>query len=111
MAAPLDCLWDRAPLRIDAAAGDSLCALLRPERIQLHPAGHDGGVQARVAECVYHGQSVRYHLRLDCQQELLAVAADRVPRFAVGDQVRAAWSPADVWIVPDRALPAGDATT
>ena len=93
-----------------AAPGSRLCTLLRPERIQLHAAGHDSGVAATVAECVYHGQSVRYHLRLDCQQELLAVAADRVPRFAVGDAVRAAWSPADVWIVPDRALPTGDIT-
>ncbi len=93
-----------------AAPGDSLCVLLRPERIQLHAAGHDGGVNATVSECVYHGQSVRYHLRLDCQQELLAVAADRVPRFAVGDPVCAAWSPTDVWIVPDPALSTGDAS-
>jgi hypothetical protein len=46
---------------------------------------------------------VRYHLRLDEGHELVAVAADRVPRFAAGQGVTATWNPEDVWLIPESA--------
>jgi hypothetical protein len=60
-----------------------------------------------VTERVYHGQTVRYHLRLDEGHELIAVAADRIPRFAVGQGVTATWNPEDVWLIPDAEPAAG----
>jgi len=84
-------------------AGAGSVALVRPERIRLSPSGEAGGEgrPASVTESVYHGQTVRYHLRLDDGGELVAVAADRVPRFGAGARVAASWNPDDVWIIPD----------
>ena len=92
---------------VAAADGEQVCALLRPERIALHPCTTPGGLKLTVTERVYHGQTVRYHLRLDEDHELVAVAADRIPRFAVGQGVTATWNPEDVWLIPDAEPAAG----
>jgi putative spermidine/putrescine transport system ATP-binding protein len=81
--------------------GHASLALVRPERIVLQPASSPDGLPASVTESVYHGQTVRYHLRLDDGSDLVAVAADRVPRFGAGARVKATWNPDDVWIIPE----------
>ena len=62
---------------------------------------HGDGVQAIVTESVYHGQMVRYHLRLLDGREIVAVAADVIPRFRPDTLVRVTWRPEDVWVVPE----------
>jgi putative spermidine/putrescine transport system ATP-binding protein len=76
-------------------------ALLRPERILLREDKNGDGVQATVTESVYHGQVVRYQLRLVDGREIVAVAADVVPRFLPDTPVWATWRPEDVWVVPE----------
>jgi ABC-type Fe3+/spermidine/putrescine transport system ATPase subunit len=94
--------------KVAAAEGEQVCALLRPERIVLHPCTTPGGLKLTVTESVYHGQSVRYQLRLDEAHELVVVAADRVPRFAAGQGVTATWNPEDVWLIPDAKSAPGE---
>jgi putative spermidine/putrescine transport system ATP-binding protein len=81
------------------AEGRRVWALVRPERIVLREEGE--GLAATVIESAYHGQVVRYHLRLADGREIVAVAADVVPRFRAEAPVRVAWRPEDVWVVPD----------
>ena len=76
-------------------------ALLRPERILLRDAKDGDGVPATIMESVYHGQLVRYQLRLADGREIIAVAADVVPRFRPDSPVWATWRPEDLWVVPD----------
>src|SRR5262245_57260733 len=76
-------------------------ALLRPERIVLREEKDCDGVLATITESVYHGQTVRYQLRLADGREIIAVAADPVPRFLPDTTVWAAWRPEDVWVVPE----------
>jgi putative spermidine/putrescine transport system ATP-binding protein len=87
--------------------GDEVCLLVRPERLSLTAEGAPNapGLSATVTGCVYLGQSVRYHLELASGRELVAAATDRVPRFAPGVNVVAGWEPADVWLIPDGAVP------
>jgi len=82
-----------------AAVGRRVCVLLRPERIALSPNGD--GLPATVIESVYHGQVVRYHLRLAGGREVVAVAADAVPRFDPSAPVRLSWRPEDVWVMAE----------
>jgi ABC-type Fe3+/spermidine/putrescine transport system ATPase subunit len=81
--------------------GRRVWALLRPERILLREDKNGDGVQATVIESVYHGQMVRYQLRLVDGREIIAVAADVVPRFVPDTLVWATWRPEDVWVVPE----------
>ncbi len=82
-----------------APDGARVWALVRPERIVLREDGE--GLPATVVESAYHGQVVRYHLRLGSRREIVAVAADIVPRFRSEAAVRVGWRPEDVWVVPD----------
>jgi putative spermidine/putrescine transport system ATP-binding protein len=79
--------------------GRRVCALVRPERIVLSTQGE--GLPATVIESVYHGQIVRYHLRLADGREVVAAAADGVARFAADARVQVAWRPEDVWVIPE----------
>jgi ABC-type Fe3+/spermidine/putrescine transport system ATPase subunit len=76
-------------------------ALLRPERILLGDERNGDGVPATITESVYHGQLVRYQLRLTDGREIIAVAPDVVPRFRPDSPVWATWRPEDLWVVPD----------
>jgi spermidine/putrescine ABC transporter ATP-binding subunit len=76
-----------------------VCVLLRPERIAL--ATNGDGVPATVIESAYHGQTVRYQLRLAGGREVVAVATDAVPRFAPATHVRLSWRPEDVWVMAE----------
>jgi putative spermidine/putrescine transport system ATP-binding protein len=91
-------------LPVTAAAGSEgrrVWALLRPERILLRDEKDGDGVPATVTESVYHGQLVRYQLRLADGREIVAVAADVVPRFRPESPVWATWRTEDLWVVPD----------
>jgi ABC-type Fe3+/spermidine/putrescine transport system ATPase subunit len=81
------------------AVGRRVCVLLRPERIALAPNGD--GLPAIVVESAYHGQMVRYHLRLAGGREVVAMATDAVPRFAPASPVRLSWRPEDVWVMAE----------
>jgi ABC-type Fe3+/spermidine/putrescine transport system ATPase subunit len=83
------------------AEGRRVWALLRPERILLRDDKNGDGVPATVTESVYHGQLVRYQLRMADGREIIAVAADVVPRFRPDSPVWATWRPEDLWVVPD----------
>jgi ABC-type Fe3+/spermidine/putrescine transport system ATPase subunit len=91
-----ECLEVRSP---GEAGGRRVCALLRPERLVLTADGD--GLPGTVIEAVYHGQMVRYHLRLADGREVVAAAPDVVPRFPANAAVRIAWRPEDVWIIPE----------
>ena len=84
-------------------------ALLRPERIILRDAKDGDGVPATIMESVYHGQLVRYQLRLADGREIIAVAADVVPGFRPDSPVWATWRPEDLWV--DRMSVAGRSPT
>jgi putative spermidine/putrescine transport system ATP-binding protein len=91
-------------LPVAAAAGPEgrrVWALLRPERILLQDDRSGAGVPATITESVYHGQLVRYQLRLADGREIIAVAPDVVPRFRPDSPVWATWRPEDLWVVPD----------
>ena len=62
-------------------------ALLRPERILLREDGD--GVQAIVTESVYHGQMVRYQLRLLDGRDPRRNLRDRSPAGQAAGDVRA----------------------
>jgi len=81
--------------------GRRVWALLRPERILLRDDEDGDGLPATVIESVYHGQLVRYQLRLADGREIVAIAADIVPRFQPDSPVWATWRPEDLWVVPD----------
>jgi putative spermidine/putrescine transport system ATP-binding protein len=75
--------------------------VVRPERVRVAPAGKEaaagaGGVAARVAEAVYLGQTVRYHL--DAGGTTVVAVAPFVGRpHAIGESVSVIWDEADVW--------------
>ena len=92
-----------------------VCGVLRPERVYLGRRGAGGsegsrpagGLEARVTEAIYLGQSVRYHLRLNGGPDMIVVAADREGRHEPGEVVHISWLDADVWIVPLEQVDAG----
>jgi len=85
--------------------GQKVAAIVRPERVRIEPAsppGADGaGLPATVADVIYLGQSLRYHLELRPDKSVIATAADRGVRFAPGTAVRLTWRPDDIWLIPD----------
>jgi putative spermidine/putrescine transport system ATP-binding protein len=92
------------PCPPDAATHDgAVVAIVRPERVQLSPAGQDGprqgGLTAEIVERVYLGQSFRYQLRTGAGRQVTAVVADRGVRFSRGETVAVSWLPQDVWII------------
>nr|WP_207191591.1 ABC transporter ATP-binding protein [Paracraurococcus ruber] len=94
-------LADGTRLRCDTTGqspGRPVTALIRPECLRLAPPGPDG-LAARVAEVIYLGQSVRYHLD-SAAGPLVAAAVDRRGGFAAGDAVALDWDAADAWMIP-----------
>ena len=84
--------------------GQRVAAIVRPERVRIEPAspaGVDGaGLLATVADVIYLGQSLRYHLEVHPDQSVVATSADRGARFAPGTAVRLTWRRDDVWLIP-----------
>ncbi len=84
--------------------GRRVTAIVRPERVRLEPAAPaaDGAaLSATVADVIYLGQSLRYHLDLGSEKSVIATSADHGARFAPGTAVRLTWRPDDVWLIPD----------
>ncbi|BBK39151.1 ABC transporter ATP-binding protein [Allostella sp. ATCC 35155] len=85
------------------AEGSPATAVVRPERVRLLPETAGEGIAARVRQDVYLGHLRRWHLDSDAGPELIAAAADGVGQAAIGDRVRVAWAPEDVWLLPEEA--------
>jgi putative spermidine/putrescine transport system ATP-binding protein len=80
-------------------AGARVAVALRPERVQLDPAGAmDTVLPMTVAHVVYQGETVRYILKSDAGLELQAVELGEV-RFSAGARVRAGWAAADARVL------------
>jgi ABC-type Fe3+/spermidine/putrescine transport system ATPase subunit len=78
--------------------GDGRHGLLRPERVRLAAGGE--GRPATVAEAIYLGQMVRYHLAVEgdgSEQFMVAALPFLGAAFAVGDRVKVSWDGADLW--------------
>ena len=82
-------------------AGTKAAAIVRPERIRLAPPDAGGGMPATVTQTIYFGHLQRWHLTTDSGVALVAAAADGIGGAALGERVRATWSPEDVWLLPD----------
>jgi len=80
-------------------------AMLRPERIRLEPPVGRGCPAAIVREAVYLGKAVRYHLETATGFPIVAMSLDGGTSrpWDAGDHVQLAWSPQDVWIIPETA--------
>jgi ABC-type Fe3+/spermidine/putrescine transport system ATPase subunit len=80
-------------------------AMLRPERIRLEPPVGRGCLAAIVREAVYLGKAVRYHLETATGFPIIAMSSDggALRPWDAGDRVHLAWSPQDVWIIPETA--------
>ena len=83
------------------AAGRAAAAIVRPERVMVEPDEPGTGLQATVADVIYLGQSLRYHLDTRQGKAVIATSTDRGARFAPGAPVRLTWRPDDVWVIPE----------
>jgi spermidine/putrescine ABC transporter ATP-binding subunit len=83
------------------APGRAAAAIVRPERVMVEPDELGSGLQATVADVIYLGQSLRYHLDTRQGKAVIATSTDRGARFAPGTPVRLTWRPDDVWVIPD----------
>jgi spermidine/putrescine ABC transporter ATP-binding subunit len=86
-----------------AKVGDRVVAMIRPEHVRLMPASDradQNGFPARIVEAVYLGQDL--HLRLQVAGEpLVAVTqGSAARRYAAGDDVTAAVSSDDIFLLP-----------
>ena len=73
--------------------------VLRPERVQVRTPDADGR-PGRIAEAVYLGQSIRYHVELDGGNAIVGIARFEGTPFHINDRVSVSWAPQDVWPVP-----------
>ncbi|MGH7266253.1 MAG: ABC transporter ATP-binding protein [Candidatus Rokuibacteriota bacterium] len=84
------------------APGSEAVLAVRPEKLRLDPAeGLENTVRARVTNVVYLGDAVVYHLesRAGVTLRARALTADRMRRYAVGDEVRVGWPAAATVVV------------
>jgi putative spermidine/putrescine transport system ATP-binding protein len=72
--------------------------IVRPERVKVS-LPTSAGDPGRVAETVYLGQSIRYHIELDRGGAIVGLASFSDPGFRIGDRVSVSWAPTDVWPV------------
>lgn len=89
-------------------AGDPAVAAIRPEFIRLDRAGTAGtGVDGRVLSVSYLGETLQVVVGLQGEQTMLVrTPAPTAPAVAVDDDVRCAWSPADVRLFAAEGAPA-----
>jgi len=99
-----------------ATAGERAHAVVRPEKLQLHPAngaGPDGrsSVEGQVESSLYLGTATQVIVRLqdDTRMTVLVPNADEAERRrlpAAGDQARLTWSTENIHMVRDPAAEA-----
>lgn len=87
--------------------GRPAVAAIRPEFIRLQPAASSGaGIDGRVLSVSYLGEILQVVVgTTDGQTVLVRTPAPTAPDVAVGDDVRCAWSPADVRLFADDGIP------
>ena len=98
---------DHAGFVFDVAAGSQAMAsgpaavLVRPERVQIVPAGTPNALRATVTEAVFLGEILRVDIRLASGAPLQVRSLDLTHRTmpAIGDQVHVAWSASDCWVL------------
>ena len=86
------------------ASGSVVKAIVRPERARLIAVDRGGpGLSGRVADAVYLGQAMRYHVETSRGQVFVVTCTDHENRFEAGAAVLLAWSEKDVWVLPSPA--------
>jgi putative spermidine/putrescine transport system ATP-binding protein/spermidine/putrescine transport system ATP-binding protein len=93
--------------RLSLQEGKRITAMVRPERIRLRPADYGNGVAATVLECIYHGPTVHYLVRLASGFEMIAMAQDPIPAYSPQAAVKLEWSSEDLWIIPENSSVSG----
>jgi len=98
---------DRAGFGFEVALGmrsasvGPAVVLVRPERVQVVPAGTPNSLRATVIDAVFLGEILRVDLRLasgaTLQMRAMDCAHERTP--TVGSEISVAWSPSDCWII------------
>ncbi len=84
----------------DFAVGDHVSALLRPERLQLHPGRRSGeSLFGVLQQAVFLGSTVRYHVKTDSLIEIVVVSSDQDIKHVPGDEVSVSWDKRDLWIM------------
>ncbi len=85
-------------------AGDEVTFTIRPEKINLSPAGR-GGITGTIQDRVYIGTDTRYLVGLSTGETVIARiqngCGSEAGEFAKGEQVAVGWSAEDVRILPD----------
>jgi len=83
------------------AAGQTVEVMVRPERVRLETGpGGPNRVPGRIQRKRYLGEKFRYEVRLESGKSVLAVLpASADGRFEVGQDVWAAWAPADTLVL------------
>jgi putative spermidine/putrescine transport system ATP-binding protein len=75
--------------------------LVRPERVQIVPAGTPRALKAAVVDAVFLGEILRIDIRLASGAMLQIRSMDRdhhsTPR--IGDEIHVAWSASDCWVI------------
>jgi putative spermidine/putrescine transport system ATP-binding protein len=81
--------------------GASVTAVVRPEKARLRtPSSATRGLNGRVLDAIYLGQTVRYHVETRLKDPFVVTATDGDALFSPGDPVTLAWADTDVWVLP-----------
>jgi len=90
---------DVVPCGADSGLAGAVCLVVRPEHLQVLDATAPSGLDARVVEVVYFGQSARIHLQTTSGVAVVALA-DGLRAFPVpGQAVRLDWAAEHTWVM------------
>lgn len=90
--------------RTTHGAGVRVKAVVRPERASLLPASATAqGLQGRVVDAVYLGQTVRYHIETKLPQPFVVATSGTEASFTVGAPVLLSWAENNVWVLPEES--------
>jgi spermidine/putrescine transport system ATP-binding protein len=81
------------------AVGHRVELSVRPESVDLVPAGAEGAIRARIEQAAYLGTSVQYRVRTDGGLAIIALRPKTGPRLPVGSDVAIAWSREDALVL------------
>jgi len=73
--------------------------VVRPENLELRPAGQSSMLNATVTDVIYLGQTVRYQLDGGHGSPVIATAGGSTARFTPGEKVDISWQPSNAWFV------------
>jgi spermidine/putrescine transport system ATP-binding protein len=89
------------------AAGTTLELSIRPESIELVPAGAAGAIRASVEQTAYLGTTISYQVRTAGGLGLTVLAPKAGVRLPVGTEVAVAWSPSEALVLGHGPASAG----